>query len=204
LSKVLKNSYVQTAILGIIIFGGVFAFFFGLRVAFRTDYPLLAVASGSMIPTLKVGDLIVVQGVPNASEINAAPKPNGAMIVFHSPYGPRGGPFLFFAGEEELIVHRAIAKVENSDGTLYFQTKGDNNNSPDYWNGPDTYQGMISSELLVGRVVGVVPWVGNVPLFMRTPSGIVLIVFLIILILLIEYVPVLWKRQGQYEKLPTD
>lgn len=200
LSKALKNSYVQTAILGIILLGGVFAFMFGLKATLRTEYPLLAVASGSMIPTLQVGDLIVVQGVSDANEINAAPKPNGTMIVFHRPSYPRGGGLLFSTGDE-LIVHRAIAKVE-INGTWYFRTKGDNNYSPDPWTGPDTSEGMISSNLLVGRVVAVVPWVGNVPLFMRTPSGMLLIVLLFILILLIEYVPVLWRKQGQDQKSP--
>jgi len=183
------------------------AVWFGPRVVFRTNYPLLAVASGSMIPTLQVGDIIVVQGVPDANEIYAAPKPNGTMIVFYRPSVPRGGPFLFFAGEDELIVHRAIAKVENG-GTWYFQTQGDNtktNPVPDYWGGPypDTWQGMISEKLLVGKVVGLVPWVGNLPLFIRTPQGLALIVFLFILILLIEFIPVLFGKQEQDQKSPT-
>jgi signal peptidase len=204
LSKALRNSYVQAAILGIILFGSVFAFMFGLRAVLRTEYPLLAVASGSMIPTLQVGDLIVVQGVVNPNEINAAQKPNGTMIVFHRPPYHRGGGFLWYAGDE-LIVHRAIAKVE-INGTWYFQTKGDNkvtNPVPDPWSGPDTFNGMISSKLLVGKVVGVVPWVGNIPLFIRTPPGTVLIVLLFLLILLIEYAPVLWKKQEQDQKPPS-
>jgi len=194
LSKALKNEYVQTAILGIILLGGVFAFGFGLKVALGTEYPLLAVASGSMIPTLNVGDLIVVQGVP-ASEISAAPRPNGTMIVFHRPYYPRGGGFLLFTTGDELIVHRVIAKVENG-GAWYFQTKGDNNYSPDYWGNtpPDTLNGMVSSELLVGKVVGVVPWVGNVPLFIRTPLGMTFMIFLILLIIFAEFIPVLSKK----------
>jgi len=174
-----------------------------VRLALRTEYPLLAVASGSMIPTLQVGDLIVVHGVMDPSEITAAPNPNGTMIVFHRPGYPRGGGFLFYAGDE-LIVHRVIARVEDG-GTWYFQTKGDNNNSPDWWGNtpPDTFNGMVSSKLLVGRVVGVVPWVGNIPLFVRTPLGFALFIFLFLLILLIEYVPVLMKKQGQDQKPPT-
>jgi len=173
---------VKTAILAIILLGGVFAFWFGLRAALRTDYPLLAVASGSMRTTLNVGDLIIVQGVLDANEINAAPPPNGTIIVFHKPSDPN-----------ELIVHRAINKVEN-DGTWYFQTKGDNNNGADYWGGPGTKDGWISQSLLVGKVVGMVPWIGNVPLFIRTPQGMLIIVLLFLLILLIEYVPVLFKK----------
>jgi len=204
LSKALKNSYVQTAILALILFGGVFGFWLGVRAALRTEYPLLAVASGSMIGPygLNVGDLIVVQGGFSGAEIVVGPPPNGTMIVFYNPNYPRGGAFLFYTGVE-LIVHRAIAKVENG-GMWYFQTKGDNNYGPDYWTGPDTFSGMISSKFIVGKVVGVVPWVGNVPLFIRTPQGMVLMVLLFILVLLIEFVPVLWKQLGQEQKLPTD
>jgi len=179
---VLKNSYVKTAILGIILLSCVFAFWFGLRAALRTEYPLLAVASGSMIPKLNVGDLIIVQGVIDANEINAAQEPNGTIIVFHRPNDP-----------SELIVHRAIDKVEN-DGTWFFETKGDNNHSSDYWSGPQTLNGMISSNLLVGKVVGIIPWIGNVPLFIRTPTGMGLIILLFLVILLVEYIPVLSKK----------
>jgi len=204
LSKALKNSYVQTAILALILFGGVFGFWLGVRAALRTEYPLLAVASGSMIGPygLNVGDLIVVQGGFSGAEIAVGPPPNGTMIVFYNPSYPRRGGLFFFA-ENELIVHRAIYK-ENITGTWYFQTKGDHNTIPDSWYGPDTSEGMISSKLLVGKVVGMVPWIGNVPLFLRTPQGLALIVLLFILILLIEFVPVLWKQLGQERKLPTD
>jgi len=182
LSNLLKNSYVKTAILGILLLGGVFAFWFGLRAALRTEHPLLAVASGSMSPTLNRGDLIIVQGVSDASEIYAASAPNGTIIVFHRPNDPG-----------ELIVHRAIDSVDNN-GIWYFQTKGDNNPSADYWIGQKTSSGMISSELLVGKVVGMAPWIGNVPLFIRTPQGILLIVLLFLIILFIEYIPVLSKQ----------
>jgi len=205
LSKALKNSYVQTAILAVILFGGVFGFWLVVRAALRTEYPLLAVASGSMIGPygLNVGDLIVVQGGFSGAEIAVGQPPNGTMIVFYNPHYPRVGGLLFFAENKELIVHRAIYK-ENFNGTWYFQTKGDNNYGPDPWSGPDTYEGMISSKLVVGKVVAVVPWIGNVPLFIRTPEGLALIVLLFILILLIEFIPVLWKQLGQERKLPTD
>lgn len=180
LSRMLKNDYVKTAILGVIIIGGVFAFWFGLRVALRTEYPLLAVASGSMVPTLNIGDLIVVQGVPDPNEIVVAPAPNGTVIVFHKPGDPN-----------YLIVHRAINKFENN-GEWYFQTKGDANSFRDSWDVP--------YELIVGKVVGVVPWVGSVPLFLRTSTGIFLIVVLFIIVVLAEYIPVILKKNGSETK----
>jgi len=196
LSKVLKNSYVRIAIFYIVL---LLSFWFIPRIVLRTNYPLLTVASGSMIPTLQVGDLIVVQGVSDASEINAAPKPDGTMIVFYRPGIPRSDGILFFT-DYELIVHRAIKKVENN-GTWYFQTKGDNsltNQLPDTWYGPDTWNGMISSKLLVGKVVAVAPWIGNVPLFMRTSQGTILVFILFILLIIsffAEYIPFRSKKK---------
>jgi signal peptidase len=189
LTKLLKNSYVKTILLGVILLGAVFAFWFGLRLGLRTDYPLLAVASGSMTPTLNVGDLIIVQGVPNYNDLYAAPAPDGTIIVFHKP-----------SDTEELIVHRTTNKVDEN-GTWFFQTKGDNNLTPDFWVGDGTNpNGLISQRLLVGKVVAVVPWVGNVPLFIRTPSGLLLIILLFLVILFIEYVPVLSKKAKEEKK----
>ncbi|MFQ6087149.1 MAG: hypothetical protein ACE5OV_03925, partial [Candidatus Bathyarchaeia archaeon] len=68
----MKNEYIQTIVLAIILFVGVFAFWFGLRFAFQTEFPVLAVASGSMEPVFYRGDLIIVQGGLNFTELNAA------------------------------------------------------------------------------------------------------------------------------------
>jgi len=53
---------------------------------------------------------------------------------------------------------------------------------------------MISEKLVVGKVIGVIPWIGNLSLFIRTPQGMILIIFLFIIVLLIEYVPVILKK----------
>jgi len=194
LSKILKNSYVEMAILSIIFLGSVFAFWFGVKVALRTEYPLLVVASTSMLPTLDVSDIIIVQGI-NASEIKAAPELGGDIIVFYQPYN-----------WNTRIVHRAInmtSKLEEGKLVWYFQTKGDNNFGPDHWSGPGTWNEMVSEKLLVGKVIGVIPLIGNVPLFIRTPLGTVLIIFLFILMLLLEFVPEFWVKQGQDQTSQT-
>ncbi len=182
-SKIMKNTYLKTALLIAIIIGGVIAFWFGLRAGLGTEYPLLTVASGSMVPTLDVGDLIVVQGVLNASELKAAVKPEGEIIVFRSP-----------RVEGELIVHRAVDK-EFHDGLWYFATQGDANYGADIWTGSDTWQNMISERRLVGRVVGKAPWLGYIPLYIRTREGIILIAVLFLLIIFAEYIPVLSKKR---------
>jgi len=188
LSQILRSEYTKFIVLGIIVFAFDFGMWFGLRVAFRAEYPLLAVASGSMEPVLKVGDMILVQGVADAgeiiqNEIIVFRKP-GTVISFHLP---------FTSDTSELIVHRAI-KIYNNDGTWYFQTKGDNNPIPDNWHGPETWGGMLSEKLLIGRVVSWVPWVGHVPLFIRTPTGMFVVVLLILIIIFVEFIPIPGKK----------
>jgi signal peptidase len=185
----LRNSYVKTVILAVIIIGGVMGFWLGLKAGLRTEYPLLTVASGSMVPTLNVGDLIAVQGVVNASELYVAPKPDGEIIVFRSP-----------RMDGELIVHRAIYKEFNADDSLwYFRTQGDANFGPDNWFGSETWNGMISQNRIVGRVIGKAPLIGYIPLYIRTREGIIIIVILIILILMAEYLPVLLKKRPEQD-----
>jgi signal peptidase len=191
LKELLKNEWVKTGIMLAIVLIAFFSFWFGLRFALATEYPLLAVASGSMVPTLNIGDLIVVRGVSNFSEIYAHPI-NGGIIIF-TTYDPNIGqdPINLWPGKApELIVHRAINKTLKYDSHVgrevyYFTTKGDHNPTADAW--PGTNFDGVPEYYVVGRVVGVVPWVGNVPLFIRTPSGILTIFALIIIVFLAEY-----------------
>jgi signal peptidase I len=173
-----KNEYVQTAVMIGLIVIIVLGFWYGSRAVLNTDYPMLAVASGSMcmLPgpycdgwshpferTLHVGDLIVVEGI-NVSNINAAPYPDGDIIVFHQLSG------------DELIVHRAIEKrVQN--GEIYFVTKGDGNMGPDQ---------PIPSDHVIGKVVLRIPWIGHLALIMRNSTGVYLIIALIIILVVIE------------------
>jgi len=185
LRRLWKNEYFQTAIMIVLIVVVVFGFWFGLRFALNTNYPMLAVASGSMClvqpnqcdgwshpfaRTLHTGDLIIIQGV-NASDIHPGPYPVGDILVFHkSP------------GSEELIVHRAIGET-TVDGQIVFITQGDANNAP----GPPP-GGLVPASLVVGKVILRIPWIGHLALFMRDQSGVYLILALIIIIIAVEVV----------------
>jgi signal peptidase len=164
LKQLWKNEYFQTvasvALVVIIVFG----FWFGIQVALSTPYPALAVASGSMLPTLNVGDLIIVQGTP-PNQINASYM-TGDIIVFWSPSNP-----------DELIVHRAV-KSEKMGNVYYFTTRGDNNGGDDPW-------GRFDESRLVGKVVGRIPCVGNFSLFTQSLGNSYLLVVLIIIIAVI-------------------
>lgn len=169
----------------------VFAFWIGLTTALGTEYPVLAVASGSMVPALHKGDLIMVQGMSNVCDIVAGrddADPPGDIIVFHSPR---------ISGE--LIVHRAIDK-ELKGGECYFETKGDANTGADSWE--------VTEEHVVGRVIGHVSSIGYIPLFLReflwTPVGMVLIVALLLVFLFFDYIPFIGKKGGVDAPQTTD
>jgi len=177
--EVLKNDYVKTIIFLAIMILGVMSFWFGLKAVLKTEYPLLAVASGSMEPTLNVGDLIVVQGGLKApyDEINVGLS-NGTIIVFR-------GEALGSSRIGELIVHRAVKKEPNN-GVWYFTTHGDNN--------PLGSNERFSEEYLVGKVVGYIPLIGHIPLFVREPHGMIIIVALMLILIFAEFLPI-WKRK---------
>ena len=199
----LRNEVVQTVLLVGITVGGVFAFWFGLRFAFQTDFPLLAVASGSMEPVFYRGNLIVVQGGLNFTGLHAAPKdgqPPGEIIVFYDPRYGRVPIYLPVAGPDtRLIVHRAISKIEN-DGTWYFQTQGDNNNNADTWYGEETLNGRISEKLIVGKVVGNAPWLGHIPLFMHEHYLLVTSIIVILFVVLIIADFILPKKKSERDE----
>lgn len=183
LKDILKNDYVKTAVLLFIIIISVFAFWFGLRAALATEFPLCGVASGSMIPTLQVGDLIIVQGVSDASNIEAAPKNAtnpGDIIVFYNPKS--------YKDPNDLIVHRAVDKISRN-GTWYFKTHGDANpGTQDRWEVPEDY--------VVGKVVFFrIPLVGFITFLMRTPAAI-LVVLPPLILLVIDWIP-FFKEQDK-------
>jgi len=132
-----------------------------LRLVLRTESPLMVVSSESMVPTLNVGDIILVRGIdPRAVTV-------GTIIIFHSP-----------SNYEMPIVHRVIA-IEEQGGSVVFQTKGDHNPGPDGWRVPE--------ENLMGVYVGKIPYVGLLSLQLRGPVGVTLIILLVALIIAIEY-----------------
>jgi signal peptidase len=188
LGQLWKNEYFQTAVMIFFIVGVVFGFWYGSRLVLDTQYPMLAVASGSMhMPpgsyddgwsdpfgrTLQTGDLIVVEGV-NPQDIYAAPYNasgrSGDIIVFRS------------TSTQDLIVHRAVGKQLGRNGEVVaFITQGDGNLVP----GPSS---PTPVENVIGRVVLRIPWVGWVALFMRNSSAVFVILVLIIILVVVEFV----------------
>lgn len=85
-SRLWKKSYIKIVVLVLLVLTGIIAFWFCLKAALKSEYPLLPIDAGSMKPTLNIGDLIVVQGLSDASEIKAAEKPAKASSIESSSY----------------------------------------------------------------------------------------------------------------------
>lgn len=173
--KIWKNEYFQTIITLVLLIAFVFGFWYIAQTTLRTEYPALAVSSGSMLPTLNVGDLIIVQGV-DPEQINAAPF-NGDIIVFRSKFNPN-----------ELIVHRAISS-RPINGSLYeFKTGGDAQGdvadqfSP--WNSTMELNGK-TYKMLIGKVVGRIPWIGNFALILHSQQNVYLFTVVILILIII-------------------
>jgi signal peptidase I len=198
LKRLWKNEYIQTATIISIIVLIFFGLWYGSTLALNNPNPIVVVPTGSMCIPYDgacqdylfdhVGDLLILQGV-NTRDLNIT-YPNSDIIVFHEPGNP-----------DELIVHR-IVSAEEINGILYFRTKGDGNGNK--WPGTPTPvdpfidNGVpgVSESKVVGKVIMRIPWLGNIVLFMRTPTGLATVAALIALLLIVEFViPVLRKKR---------
>ncbi|MBN1785042.1 MAG: signal peptidase I [Candidatus Bathyarchaeota archaeon] len=175
--EILKRGYVQTIIMIVVVILAVLLFWYGLRFAFRTEYPILAVASGSMEPILYKGDLIVVEGIENVSDIYVAPKDT-----------EKPGDIVVYQGATELIVHRAIDKKIGTDGKIVFIIHGDANAE-----GANEH---VHESKIIGRYVGFkVPWLGQIALaFQKTETKVAFIALWILVLIGIEAAPYLIKK----------
>ena len=151
-----------------------FGAIYGLRASLGTQYPLMVVVSQSMIPTLGVGDFIFVGHIDDFERIEAAPQPEGEILVFSR-----------LSSSNEYIVHRAVEKYKE-DGTWFFVTKGDNN--------PVSDGRPVQESRVVGWVIGRAPILGYFVLFVKTSRGLILIATLMAIVFFSDYLMPL--RQG--------
>ncbi len=201
-----------------LIVGLVFGFFFGLGLVLNTHAAVRVVESGSMCvpygrncdgwrslsnpfaPTIHKGDIIIVQGVdPKTLNTNY---PNSDIIIYKKPTDPTDTP----------IVHRIVNSYE-VNGTLYFQTKGDGNDTP--WPAPvatgeydcnsnvwasgkaawPAGQG-VPADLVEGKVILRIPYVGWLTLiFTSYPWIVPLIAASIVLALAMQFIVPAVKRK---------
>ncbi len=128
--------------------------------------PVYVIVSGSMAPTLEVGDLVVVRSVPFGSV------QVGDVVVFARPTS--GGTC-----GEEIVVHRVVGKASNA-GLI---TQGDNlqtNPMPD----EPTEWPHVTANCLKGEVLVSIPYLGSLSMLFPPPYDYVLMAAILILIFL--------------------
>lgn len=198
----MKNEYFQTAFLVALVLLIVSGFFIAeiLGLIRVVPTPSMSIGYGGQgyewthpfDRTIQVGDIVIIQPV-NPADLSAD-YPNSDIIVYHT----------YSRGD---IVHRIVAK-EEINGTWYFYTKGDANG----WNlwpttpNPSEYDAWspspIPEDMIVGKVILRIPWVGNIAIFMQSILGgnnsaitIPIVVALIVLLIIIEFIVPLYRQK---------
>ena len=162
-TQVRKRAFRALIIIAILA-GGIGAFQLGFRLALSTPTPFFVVVSASMVPTLHIGDIVVIRGDPFSSLVV------GDVMVFHNPR-LRFDSFLqqqCQVSTEDIacvIVHRVYSL--SIDGERMVTTKGDANSRP------DSVQ-VIESDY-IGKVIFSIPYVGYFSSLIRYPYNYLLI-----------------------------
>lgn len=122
-------------------------------ISFVKNIRLFVVQSGSMIPAIYPGSLIVVKNEPEYFE--------GDVITFFNPD----------KGIKELrtTTHRIQLKLEK-EGSLVFMTKGDANVFSD--------QTFIERKYIVGKAIITIPLIGFVSDLIRSKAGLIFLIFI--------------------------
>lgn len=132
---------------------GVVLIWFAVKVVFNVDNPFYVVSSGSMIPVLNVGDILIVKDGNTFNSLKV-----GDVIVFNRPQGG-----------DRVIVHRII-EISDRFGEKVMVTKGDANDG--IIPGTDF---PIREKDYIGTVAYTVPKVGLVLKYLNPPVNYVII-----------------------------
>ncbi len=170
----LKKSVIKDIAIVVI---GVIVIWIGLQVVFGTENPFYVVASGSMVPELKVYDVLIVQGHVPFEDVQI-----GDIIVFDRP-----------SGHDRVIVHRVVSITD--DNPLTLRTKGDNNVASI----PGT-DFPITEKEYIGKVEFKIPQIGYVTQVLKPPTNYILIVLVIGVMIVKEII----KRRNEKEIVLTD
>lgn len=132
----------------------------------------LIVRSGSMQPTIKVGDLVVVQtqkGLLSPQSITINKYKEGDIVAFSSQKN------------QKLFTTHRIVGIEIKDGKIFYQTKGDANNSAD--------NNLVAEENIVGKSTFQLPYFGRLFAFAKSNVGFpLLVIFPALLVIILEII----------------
>ena len=169
-----RRELMSLALIGLAVFGGWYAF----TAFLQTPTPFFVVSSGSMNPTLEVGDIILVNGGERINSLKI-----GQIIVFTLPTNPTG---------DRVIVHR-INGIIALAGDVGLKTKGDNNPSIDGWT--------VRERDYIGRVILRIPAVGWLAIWLAPPLNYYAVVLIVLLILGVEYGFGRRRDAGEFEEI---
>jgi signal peptidase len=169
-----KDIIIGVVLIGVALFG-TFGFFEIMKASLHTDIPMVVVTSGSMVPTIYKGDLLIVEGKDPAEIQNGSHTERVGDIII---YDAQGLWTAYLPEGNQPIVHRVIGKYYNTtDNKYYFITQGDANYYPDPPMGPPNIP--VPEDHVLGVVKTVIPKVGWVKIWLsETNLGIPIIVIL--------------------------
>jgi len=132
-----------------------------LKIALGTPIPLATVESSSMVPTLNIGDVVIIIGVNPEdikvgdiivyNKVSLIPSEKSAVLPLKTP-----------------IIHRVIGIVKVKD-KVFFITKGDANIAKDSWYVPQ--EGVLGKAIMINGYPLRIPYVGYFSLFIHNLIG---------------------------------
>lgn len=152
------------------------------KFALNTSTPFAIIQGDSMLPTLREGDMTIIQGT-NPENIRV-----GEIIAFKppSPWESMYPP---------IIIHR-VANMTIEGGEFFFRTQGDNNSNPEPFSVP--------AKNVYGSVQAYFPYIGLVYIFLKSPTGLSVILLIAVIIFaydfLKEKLPLHRKTEQQNSK----
>lgn len=134
-----KRNYVSRKLHNAFTMAGVAALCFVIAFicGFLSVYPV-SVATGSMDPEIKIGDVVIVS--KNDKDISV-------------------GDIIQFKRNGKTVIHRIISEQKQTENTVYI-TKGDANNTAD--------DGYVTEDDIVGKVIYSVPKIGYLTLWLHS------------------------------------
>ena len=142
------------------------------------NFKVLTVQSGSMMPAIKTGSIVLVKPTNNYKI--------GDIITFGQ-----------ISKTKTPTTHR-IAEIEMANGQPIYTTKGDANNAPD--------QKQVSAKEVIGRVLLDVPFLGYAVAAAKKPWGFMLLIAVPALLVIYEEAHKIWQeiKKSKTKKLDDE
>ena len=144
-------------------------------------YSIYRISSGSMEPELMIGDVILDKEIKDESEISV-----GDVITFEG-----GSQF-----DDLLVTHKVIkAPYTDTDGNLMLQTKGIANEIEDK---------PIEFSQVRAKMICKIPYIDTLYNLFLSPSGLLILILLIILVFIDEIANIIMVVSGKDERRTED